>query len=91
MPGTVIRGTVRSRSGEPIVEARVYFTEAPAAMPDVAALTNDNGDFSLHAPVAGTYRIECTAEGSRQGSETVEATADQPEVRLVIELAEPTG
>ena len=90
MAGAVIHGKARSRSGAPIAEARVYFTEAPAATPDIAALTNGEGIFILAAPVIGTYRIECSAEGFRTASATVEVTGDQTELELVIELDEET-
>lgn len=88
MAGTIIRGTVRSRSGEPIVEARVYITKAPVSMPDIAALTNEQGEFSLHGPVPGSYHLECTAEGFLQESRTIVVEEGQPEVSLILELAE---
>ncbi len=91
MAGAVISGTVLSLSGgEPIVEARVYFVDAPGPMPDIAALTNEAGGFSLGAPFNGTYRIETAVEGFLAASKTVEVTGEQDEIRLVIELAEET-
>jgi len=38
------------------------FAGGPGALPDVAALTGAGGEFTLSAPVAGTYRIQCVAD-----------------------------
>ena len=53
--------------------ARVYFTDAPAPTPDVAALTGSDGSFALAAPVEGTYTLECSAEGFAARRTTVAA------------------
>lgn len=65
MPQTpaLISGVVRDPDGKPVAQARVYFTESPGAVPDVAALTNEKGEFTLSAPVSGTYGIGCQADG----------------------------
>lgn len=67
----VVAGVVRDPRGRPVSQARVYFSSGPAEVPDIAALTNEEGEFSLSAPVEGTYRIECAAEGFTQTSVTV--------------------
>ncbi len=69
-PG-VIAGVIRDESGAPVEGARVYFTDAPAPTPDVAALTGSDGSFSLAAPVEGTYTLECNADGFAARSTTV--------------------
>jgi len=61
--GGVISGVVSDASGRPVPQARVYFIDGPASLPDIAALTDSTGTFSLSAPVAGTYSIECQANG----------------------------
>ena len=58
-----IAGLVRDESGAPVEGARVYFTDAPVPIPDVAALTGEDGSFALTAPAEGTYTLECSAEG----------------------------
>jgi hypothetical protein len=60
---TVVRGTVRDAAGKPVAGARVFFASGPVPVPDVAAVTDAEGRFALSAPAAGTYRIECHAEG----------------------------
>ncbi|HZA19990.1 MAG TPA: carboxypeptidase-like regulatory domain-containing protein [Actinomycetota bacterium] len=59
----VIHGIVRDRAGVPVSQARVYFVSGPDPFPDIAALTSEEGRFSLSAPSPGAYLIECNAEG----------------------------
>jgi hypothetical protein len=59
----VIRGVVRDAAGVPVANVRVLFADGPAPVPDVAALTDAAGMFALSAPAAGTYVLECHAEG----------------------------
>lgn len=59
---SVISGVVRDPDGEPVAGARVYFTASPVALPDIAALTNDKGEYSLAVPASGKYKIGCTAD-----------------------------
>lgn len=61
----VISGKVAGVSGDPIVGARVCLIDGPVALPDIAALTNDQGAFSLSAPAAGGYRLKCFADDLR--------------------------
>ena len=81
----VIYGTVRDPRGNPVPQARVYFTAAPVALPDIAALTDAGGAFSLAAPSAGTYQIESAADGFTPTSVTVDVTPDR-ETKLEIVL-----
>lgn len=60
---SVITGTVRTTAGQPVEAARVYFISGPVALPEMAILTDDKGNFSLSAPAAGTYELGCTADG----------------------------
>lgn len=43
-------------------QARVSFIAGPVPLPDIAALTDIDGTFSLSAPVAGEYDIEVDME-----------------------------
>jgi uncharacterized GH25 family protein len=67
----VISGVVRGPSGKPVPDARVSFTNGPVPLPDTAALTDDNGSFSLSAPSPGAYTIEVNADGFAPKSVTV--------------------
>ena len=59
----VIHGTVRDASGLPVPQARAYFLSGPGPFPDIAAVTDPHGAFTLSAPSRGSYRIECAADG----------------------------
>ena len=39
------------------------FASAPGVVPDIAALTDDTGYFSLSAPWPGDYTLEFVADG----------------------------
>jgi Carboxypeptidase regulatory-like domain len=64
-------GVVRDEGGNPVGGARVYFTHAPAPVPDIGALTASDGSFSLTAPVDGTYTVETRSEELGSASATV--------------------
>ena len=81
----VISGVVQDSHGNPLVQARVYFTNGPVPLPDIAALTNKDGAFSLTAPVVGSYTLACAAEGFAPTAVTV-AIADSQETHLEIRL-----
>jgi hypothetical protein len=87
---TLIHGVVRSSGGVPIAEARVYLTQAPDDVPDIAALSNDEGRFTLGLTKPGTYRLECSAEGHETAGETVsvELAPEESARSLTFELRE---
>ena len=59
----VISGSVRDRNGKPVRGARVYVVQAPASVPDIAALSGADGAYACSVPRAGDYAIGCSAEG----------------------------
>jgi len=61
----VVKGRVRTRDGRPIPGAVLAITSGPGAFPDIGALSDDDGAFSITAPVPGTYRIAANADGYR--------------------------
>jgi len=50
---SVISGIVRDPNGRPVADARIYFIGGPVPLPDIAALTDAAGAFSL------TDRMHC--------------------------------
>jgi hypothetical protein len=84
--GCLVRGTTRRRGGREIAEARVFFTEAPVPVPDVATLTNDSGGFTLYAPAPGLYVVSCHAEGLSPASLSIDIAAWTSEVHIEIEM-----
>ena len=72
--------------GHPVSDARGYFTAGPEPLPETAALTNEDGEFSLSAPKAGTYQIGCTADGFATAALTVVvASGEQVEREIYLE------
>ncbi|MGW5737704.1 carboxypeptidase-like regulatory domain-containing protein, partial [Streptomyces sp. NPDC055261] len=65
-PAVEITGTVRDASGAPVPGAHVLFTQGPQPLPDIAAVTDAEGRFSLIAPTAGQYTLTCRG-GPRAG------------------------
>lgn len=54
---TIIQGHVVDPKNRPISNASVFLVSSPVSMPDVAQLTDSQGDFLLAVPVPGTYII----------------------------------
>jgi hypothetical protein len=81
----LILGTVRGPEAIPLAEARAFFVSGPEPFPDIAALTNERGEFALAAPSPGTYRIQCVAEGFEPQIVSVDAE-ESGETRLEISL-----
>ena len=59
---SVIFGVVRDPFGNPVPQARVGFVVGPVPLPDIAALTDNNGAFALSVPVAGEYIVQVFSE-----------------------------
>jgi Carboxypeptidase regulatory-like domain len=83
-------GLVRDEDGNPVEGARVYFTQAPVAVPDISALTASDGSFSLTAPVDGAYTVESRSESLRAARETVSVRRGE-EAGVEISLKSPGG
>lgn len=69
-----ITGVVRDASGTPVTGAHVLFTSGPRPLPDIAALTDTEGRFSLTAPTAGDYTLTCRADPLMGPPGTAETT-----------------
>jgi hypothetical protein len=80
----VIAGTVSDESGRPIPEARVAFQTAPVAVPDIAALTNSEGTFTLSAPAPGRYVVHVSADGF--ASATAPVMVDSGDAKVTVRL-----
>ena len=87
MPGSpsVISGLVRGPHGKPVPNARVYFTAGPVPLPEIAALTDSSGGFSLTAPVPGEYVIQAAADAFNAQSATIRVKGGEA-VHLDLQL-----
>lgn len=81
MPAAPIAGTVVDARGRPVHGARVFLVRAPVPVPDIAALTDAEGRFSLGAPAPGTYAVGAAGDGGSV-EERVEVGAEGAEVVL---------
>ena len=82
----IVAGVVRGPAGEQVVQARVFIARGPVPVPDIAALTDAEGRFTLSFPVQGSYEVACVAEEYAPSSTTIEVTDDrnlQVELRLI--------
>jgi hypothetical protein len=82
---TVISGVVRRPDGKPAENARVYFTAGPGPLPEIAALTDSNGEFSLTAPASGEYVVESAHDEFSPHSSKVKVKGGE-KVRLDLHL-----
>ena len=83
-PARPIHGTVLDAAGRPVARARVYFVKAPVSVPDVAALSDDQGRFTLSAPEAGAYEIGASSD--TQGSASAPIAVGERGGQLQIQL-----
>ncbi|WP_199896442.1 carboxypeptidase-like regulatory domain-containing protein [Streptomyces niger] len=72
-PAALLNGVVRNASGAPVADARVFFTESPQPLPDIAVLTDGAGRFTLTVPAPGDYTLACHAELPEGASASGEA------------------
>jgi hypothetical protein len=68
--------------GRPIENARVFISEAPGPVPDIAAVTGADGRFELEAEASGTYLVGCATETGDTSSERVAAGENDVEITL---------
>lgn len=79
---TIVSGTVTDPSGKPVPSAAVSYVRGPVPLPEIAALTGDDGAFSLTAPVPGRYEVQVNAEGHRPAVRSFEVESPGVPVRL---------
>lgn len=85
-PG-IIAGVVTDLQGRAVAGARISFVDGPTALPDVAALTDSRGAFTLSAPLSGDYTIQCVADGySPQSIHVSILSGHRIEVRCRLDL-----
>jgi hypothetical protein len=84
----LIVGTVVGARGAPFAGARVYFVEGPVPLPDIAAVTDSNGRFTLTAPAPGTYTVGGAFDDVAT-SERVTVAEGGCEVTLRLEREQP--
>lgn len=84
----VISGTATSPTG-PVALGRVTVEQAPAPMPDLAALTGQDGSFALGVVGPGTYVIAVHADGYAPGRAEVTVHAHDATVHVWMRPTDP--
>jgi Carboxypeptidase regulatory-like domain len=85
-PNVLISGVVLEPDGKPAPLARLYFVSGPRPLPDIAALTDANGSFSLSVSTPGTYELECLLDGFAPKRVTIKVSGQQ-QINLRIMLS----
>jgi Carboxypeptidase regulatory-like domain len=83
----LVRGTVIAASGTPVEWASVWFAAGAQPTPDIAALTDAGGRFTLTAPGPGVYRIGCRAEGYEPIEVEVDVGTEDVELTITLRSA----
>ena len=72
-----ILGRVTDSAGEPVRDAVVMIVAATASHPDMAALTDDRGEYHLSGLAPGMYRVGVNAEGRAPASLEVHLNSEE--------------
>jgi hypothetical protein len=83
-PPRTISGVVLSEEGTPIKDAVVSLTSGPVPLPDIAAVTGDDGEFTMTAPAVGQYAVTVVYPDGRQERRTVEVPEPATDVALEV-------
>jgi protocatechuate 3,4-dioxygenase beta subunit len=87
----LIRGTVTDAEGVPIEWAAAWFASGDHPTPDIAAVTDASGAFTLTAPAPGTYRVGCRAEGHAPVEVSVEVAGDDVDLTITLPRDTPSA
>lgn len=81
-----IHGRVLDSQGRPIPNAAVYVESAPVSLPDIAAITDEGGSFTLAVPSPGEYRIGARSDQRGRASTDVRVDAAGEDSRIELRL-----
>jgi tetratricopeptide (TPR) repeat protein len=86
-----LTGNVRTSAGKPVAGADVCLAQSDGTSP-AETKTSADGDFTVQARAAGTYRLTVTKSGFRTWVSALELRADDKNrVALTLEDLPPTG
>lgn len=75
--GRVVGRVTDSTTGDPVVGAPVVVTDGPGPLPDLAFLTDENGDFVIPEILPGDWVLRVDADGLGQGTLMVGVLSDR--------------
>ncbi len=82
-----IHGRILDSNGQPVPDAAVYVESGPVAVPDIAAMTDEAGRFTLAVPSAGMYRIGARSEQRGRASVGVSVKAAGEDSHVEVRLS----
>ena len=85
----LIRGRVTDEHGQPLPWASAAFASGPVDLPDIAAVSNAEGEFTLTAPVPGRYRLNVHADDHE--GRAVDVDVGAAEVAVTVQLTRSGG
>jgi len=81
-----IRGrVVNAEDGSSIADASAIIVDGPAPVPDIAAVTDQNGEFALSVPTGGKWRL-CIFDGSGSEQEVLVEVPQSSELEVALEI-----
>lgn len=86
----IVHGKVIGPNGEPVREASIYFVSAPVNMPDIAQLTDDQGQFTLSLSAKGQYVLGVSSDEWETTQTPIEVHGDEP-LDINIHMRVPAG
>ena len=79
-----IRGVVLLEDGRPATDVVVGVASGPVPLPDIAAITGEQGDFILAAPAVGQYVLTVSYPDGTQENRTLHVAEEDTEVALEV-------
>lgn len=88
--GTVVGRVTDSVTGEPVANAPVVVTDGPGPLPDLAYLTDDNGQFVIPEIEPGDWVLTVDADGLGRGMLLVGVLSDRSVSVALALVPDPT-
>ncbi len=85
--GKLLTLRVVDSAGQPVENARVMLESAPVPVPDIAAMSDDEGRVIIPLPATGSYSIGCFADGYAAGHFEIDAVGEDVVETIVLEDA----
>ena len=83
--GSLLRLTVIDEAGHPVENARLMLQSAPVPVPEIAALSNSQGEASIFLPASGRYELGCYSDHHKQATLTINFSEEAASQTVVLE------
>jgi hypothetical protein len=82
---TLLMGHVIDPAGHPVKEAQVFLVSAPVSSPDIAQLSDDQGQFIISAPKPGIYVVGARSDSGDSAQAGVQVNGEET-VTVILKL-----